>query len=309
MDEKPPRCLLTIDVEDWFHSYNYGNLVSKEHWRDYEGHVEQNTLRILEVLDRSGVRGTFFILGWVAEHYSGLVRRIANAGHEVASHGYGHDPVYSLTPDQFRSDVRRSKDVLEDIVGRPIEGYRAPCFSITNWALPILRELGFTYDSSFFPTTTHDRYGRLEGINVGSGLVEVHDGFFEVCISCLHTARFAVPWGGGGYFRLFPYGLWLGGVRRILRSGVPYVFYIHPWEIDPDPPQVPGLKGLRALRQRVNLTRCEARLAALLGAFPWCPITEAIDDLATMARPQIDLGLTARPPRPVAASGRPRCAD
>src|SRR5690606_13806788 len=136
----------TVDVEDWFHSYNYGQLVAKEHWPDYESRVEHNTSRVLDILARRSIRGTFFVLGWVAERRPHLVRRIADAGHEVASHGYWHEPVYSLTPDQFRDDVERSKMVLEDIAGRPVRGYRAPCFSITNWALPILRDVGFTYD-------------------------------------------------------------------------------------------------------------------------------------------------------------------
>ncbi|APF39268.1 hypothetical protein BOQ54_17260 (plasmid) [Chelatococcus daeguensis] len=281
MPDGARACFMTVDVEDWFHSYNYGSLVSKDRWPDYESRVEHNTSRVLDILARRSIRGTFFILGWVGERYPHLVRRIAGAGHEVASHGYWHEPVYSLTPDQFRDDVRRSKMVLEDITGRPVRGYRAPCFSITNWALPILRDLGFAYDSSFFPTTAHDRYGRLEGISPGTGPFEVIDGLHEICISCLPMGRFALPWGGGGYFRLVPYGLWRVGVERILRTGIPYVFYIHPWDMDPGQPHVAGMRTLDAMRQRVNLTRCAGRLDALAGALSWRPIGEAIAEPAT----------------------------
>jgi polysaccharide deactylase family protein, PEP-CTERM locus subfamily len=276
MPDGARACFMTVDVEDWFHSYNYGQLVAKEHWPDYESRVEHNTSRVLDILARRSIRGTFFVLGWVAERRPHLVRRIADAGHEVASHGYWHEPVYSLTPDQFRDDVERSKMVLEDIAGRPVRGYRAPCFSITNWALPILRDVGFTYDSSFFPTTAHDRYGRLEGIGPRTGPFEVIDGLYEVCISCLPLGRFALPWGGGGYFRLVPYGLWLMGVERILRAGAPYVFYIHPWDMDPGQPRVAGMRTLNAMRQRVNLARCAERLDALAGALSWRPIGEAV---------------------------------
>lgn len=276
MPDAARACFMTVDVEDWFHSYNYGPLVSRDHWPNYESRVERNTERVLDILARCSVRGTFFVLGWVGERLPHLVRRIAGAGHEVASHGYWHEPVYSLTPDAFRDDVQRSKAVLEDVTGLPVLGYRAPCFSITNWALPILREAGFTYDSSFFPLTAHDRYGRLEGIEPNASPFEVIEGLTELCISCLPAGPVALPWGGGGYFRLVPFGLWRLGIERILRRGAPYIFYIHPWDMDPGQPHMAGMCRLNAWRQRVNLSRCAERLEALAGAFSWQPIGEAL---------------------------------
>jgi polysaccharide deacetylase family protein (PEP-CTERM system associated) len=268
-------CALTVDVEDWFHSHNLKDLIQTRDWEDCESRVERTTLRILEILGQSGTRGTFFVLGWIAERYPGLVRRIAEGGHEVASHGYWHELVYSLTPDAFRADVKLAKDILEDILGKPVLGYRAPCFSITDWALPILKDLGHQYDSSFFPVA-HDRYGRLEGADPERPICEIIEGFHEVAISRLAVAGVGLPWGGGGYFRLCPYPIWLRGIQRILASGSPYVFYIHPWEIDTRRPRIPGLTGLRAFRHDVGLSRCERRLRSLAGALPWCPVTEIV---------------------------------
>jgi polysaccharide deacetylase family protein (PEP-CTERM system associated) len=205
------------------------------------------------------------------------VRAIAAAGHEVASHGYAHELVYSLKPSEFRSDVSRSKQYLEDLTGKPVRGYRAPSFSITEWAIPILQEVGFDYDSSVVPTVAHDRYGRLNGMDAGRPVVLLRDGFYEVCISCIRLGKRGIPWGGGGYFRLVPYQLWLWGVRRILRSGIPYIFYIHPWEIDAGQPRVTGIKPARQFRHRVNLERCEQRFAALVGAREWIPLCDLID--------------------------------
>lgn len=268
---------LSIDVEDWFHTDNMRGVIAREAWETCELRVERNTMRIMEILDAGNTRATFFVLGWVAEKCPQLVRTIAAAGHEVASHGYGHEHVYSLRPGEFRSDVLRSKRYLEDLTGKPVRGYRAPCFSITEWAIPILQEVGFDYDSSVVPTVAHDRYGRLNGMHAGRPVVLLRDGFYEVCISCIQLGKRGIPWGGGGYFRLIPYMLWLKGVRAILRSEVPYIFYIHPWEIDPGQPRVAGIKATNGFRQRVNLHRCEERLAALVGAFEWMPLCELID--------------------------------
>lgn len=277
--ERPGSCeaALSIDVEDWFHTDNMRGVVAREAWETCELRVERNTMRIMEILDAGHARATFFVLGWVAEKCPQLVRAIAAEGHEVASHGYGHEHVYSLQPDEFRSDVLRSKQHLEDLTGKPVRGYRAPCFSITEWAIPILQDAGFDYDSSVVPTVAHDRYGRLNGMHAGRPVVLLRDGFYEVCISCIQLGKRGIPWGGGGYFRLIPYMLWLQGVRAILRSKVPYIFYIHPWEIDPGQPRVAGIKATNGFRQRVNLHRCEERLAALVGAFQWMPICDLVD--------------------------------
>jgi polysaccharide deacetylase family protein (PEP-CTERM system associated) len=271
------QAALSIDVEDWFHVENLKRVIAREAWEGCELRVERNTMRMIEILDACKARATFFVLGWVAEKCPQLVRTISAMGHEVASHGYGHELIYSLQPGEFRADVLRSKQYLEDLTGRPVRGYRAPCFSITDWAVPILQDAGFDYDSSVVPTVAHDRYGRLNGMHAGRPIVSLREGFYEASISCIRVGKRGLPWGGGGYFRLVPYRLWCRGVRMILRSGMPYVFYIHPWEIDPGQPRVDGLDVFSRFRHRVNLHRCEQRFAALVGAFEWMPLCDLID--------------------------------
>lgn len=275
---------MSIDVEDWFHVENLKCAIPRAEWARCELRVERNTMRILEILDACGARATFFVLGWVGERCPELVRSIAGAGHEVASHGYGHELVYSLRPDEFRDDILRSKHHLEDLTGRPVRGYRAPCFSITDWAVAILQEAGFDYDSSFVPTIAHDRYGRLNGMGGGEPIVRLREGFYEASVSCMQMGRRGIPWGGGGYFRLVPYRIWCWGVRAILRSGNPYIFYLHPWEIDPGQPRVDGLDVVSRFRHRVNLDRCEGRFASFVDAFEWMPLGELIDNWITNHR-------------------------
>jgi polysaccharide deacetylase family protein (PEP-CTERM system associated) len=273
------RTALSIDVEDWFHTDCLKGVIAREAWDRCELRVERNTMRLMEILDARKARATFFVLGWVAEKCPDLVRAIAAAGHEVASHGYGHEHVYSLRPSEFRSDVLRSKRYLEDLTGTAVRGYRAPCFSITEWAIPILQDAGFDYDSSVVPTVAHDRYGQLNGMHAGRPIVSLREGFYEAGISCIRVGvgKRGIPWGGGGYFRLVPYALWLAGVHAILRSGTPYIFYIHPWEIDPGQPRAAGIDLANGFRQRVNLHRCEERFASLVGAFEWMPICDLVD--------------------------------
>jgi polysaccharide deacetylase family protein (PEP-CTERM system associated) len=268
---------MSVDVEDWFQVENLKEVVLPATWEARERRVERNTTRILELLEEHGARSTFFILGWVAERHPGLIRRIAAGGHEIASHGYGHELVYTLSPAEFRADVERSKKILEDAAGQRVTGYRAPCFSITNWAVAILQELGFEYDSSVFPTVAHDRYGRLPGVGLGQPIVELRPGFHEVCISCLPFGKRGLPWGGGGYFRLMPFSAWRAGIRRILRTGSPYMFYIHPWEIDPGQPRIEGLGMISRFRHYVNLERCEGRFRSLLASFPWMTVRGLLD--------------------------------
>jgi len=275
------QAALSIDVEDWFHTSNMANVIRREAWDECELRVERNTMRMLEILDARNVHGTFFALGWVAEKLPHLIRTIAAAGHEVASHGYGHQLVYTLEPSEFRADVHRSKQYLEDLIGKPVRGYRAPSFSITEWAIPILQELGFDYDSSLVPAIAHDRYGWLNGMDASKPVALIRDGFHEVSISCIPLGRRGIPWGGGAYFRIIPYALWVQGVRTILQLGIPYVFYFHPWEIDAGQPRVPGLRANHRFRQRVNLHRSEERFAALVGAFKWMRICDLIDAWST----------------------------
>jgi polysaccharide deacetylase family protein (PEP-CTERM system associated) len=267
---------MSIDVEDWFQVENLKAVVARDTWDERDLRVERNTDRMLELMDERGVKGTCFILGWVADKCPALIKRIAAAGHEIASHGYGHDLIYSLTHEQFREDIRRAKALVEDQTGARIRGYRAPSFSITDWSIDILQEEGFEYDSSAFPTVAHDRYGKLTGMDAGKPITELRPGFHEVCVSTLQLGSRGLPWAGGGYFRLIPYPVFKRGVAKILKDGGPYVFYIHPWEIDPGQPRMSGLKRSHAFRHYNNLDRCDARFAAILSDFQWMPVGDLL---------------------------------
>ena len=269
MTELSRQAALSIDVEDWFHSENVKGVIPRDTWDICESRVARNTERILKILQDSGARATFFVLGWVAERCPGLVPAIAAAGHEVASHGYGHELVYKMSPAAFAADVERSRKLIEDQSGQAVLGYRAPCFSITDWAVDVLQEAGYAYDSSMVPALAHDRYGRLEAVDVRMPIIQVREGFHEVCVSCLQIGGRGVPWGGGGYFRLVPYPLWLRGVAAIQKSGKPYIFYIHPWEIDPGHPVPAGMGAVNRFRQTVGLASGEARFAAIASEFEW----------------------------------------
>jgi polysaccharide deacetylase family protein (PEP-CTERM system associated) len=268
---------MSIDVEDWFHVENLRDVVSRESWNRCELRVERTMDRMLELMAEHDVKATCFVLGWVAERVPGLVRRLAAAGHEVASHGYHHELVHELTEGEFAADVRRSKDVLEGITGERVRGYRAPSFSLTDRAIPLLEEAGFEYDSSFFPTTvTRNRYGKPAMLEGSDGLRLANGGLAEVPLSCLQFGGQALPWAGGGYFRLLPYRLFKSGVEKILDSGKPYIFYIHPWELDSGQPRVAGLGRSQRIRHYLNLEKTESRWTALLTDFRWTTIADLL---------------------------------
>jgi polysaccharide deacetylase family protein (PEP-CTERM system associated) len=271
------RGVMSIDVEDWFQVQNLGAAVRRDSWSERELRVERNMERMLGLMAEQGVRSTCFVLGWIAERCPSMVQRIAAEGHEIASHGYGHEVLARLSADEFRADVRRSKALLEDLTGVEVTGYRAPNFSITDWAIPILEDEGFAYDSSAFPTVAHDRYGRLTGMQPGRPVVELRPGFHEVCVSCLNVGSVALPWGGGAYFRLIPYPVFRAGVARIRSAQPPYVFYIHPWELDPGQPRVDGIAPGYRFRHYTGLKRTERRFAARLGDFAWTTMRELLD--------------------------------
>ncbi len=273
----PPAAAMSIDVEEWFQVENLRGAISRQSWSSQESRVERTMERMLLLMERRGVKATCFILGWIAERSPHLVHRIAAAGHEIASHGYGHELVHTLDRASFRADIELSKRILEDISGQPVLGYRAPSFSLTEWALPILRDAGFEYDSSLFPITlSHSRYGKIELESDKGAPLGMYQGLVEVNLSCLTLGAHALPWAGGGYFRLIPYRVFRHGVRRILRSGRPYVFYIHPWELDAGQPRVRGLKGSERFRHYLNLEKTESRWTALLRDFEWMPIRDLI---------------------------------
>jgi polysaccharide deacetylase family protein (PEP-CTERM system associated) len=262
---------LSFDVEDWFQVENLKGAIAADSWDRCDLRVVENTRRILRLLKRYDTRATFFILGWIAERCAGLVEEIAAAGHEIASHGYGHELIFRQNAAAFTLDLGKSKKIIETITGRPVRGYRAPSFSLTpetDWALDILRDQGFSYDSSVFPTSFHDRYG-FKG---SSRFPFRHrNGLVELPLSTVKIRRFNLPAAGGGYFRLIPYLFFRRMGQSINREGKPLIFYLHPWELDPGQPRMPIRRDYR-FRHYVNLDRTEPRLERLLKEFPFEPL-------------------------------------
>jgi len=260
---------MSFDVEDYFHVSVFDGVVSRSTWDAMESRVCRNTERLLDTFDEFKVQGTFFVLGWVAERYPHLVREIARRGHEVASHGYGHRLVYDQTPDAFRDDVRRAKATIEDAAGCAVTGYRAPSFSITLrslWALDILIEEGHSYDASIFPIR-HDRYGIPSAPRRPFSCQRAAGSLTEVPGSTVRLASVNLPVGGGGYFRILPYEWTRWGIARLNQAEQQAaVFYLHPWEIDPEQPRLPA-GWLGRFRHYRHLAQTEGRLRRLLTDF------------------------------------------
>jgi polysaccharide deacetylase family protein (PEP-CTERM system associated) len=280
---------MSVDVEDYFHVSAFDGIVPRSAWDSMESRVCGNTERLLDIFDEFGVRGTFFVLGWVAERHPGLVRAIADRGHEVASHGYLHRLVYDQTRAAFREDVRRAKGVIEAASGRRIGGYRAPSYSITRrslWALDILIEEGHWYDASIFPIR-HDRYGIPTSprhpycVQRGSGTLT------EIPGSTVRLGPVNLPVAGGGYFRILPYAWTRWGISRLnLRERRPAVFYLHPWEIDPQQPRLQAGR-LGRFRHYRNLHETEKRLRKLVGEFQFAPVQTLLNDLVPEGTPEM----------------------
>ncbi|WP_084604604.1 XrtA system polysaccharide deacetylase [Desulfonatronum thioautotrophicum] len=267
------RNYLTIDVEDYFQVNAFARIIRREDWGDHPRRVRENTWRILDLLDEFQVTATFFTLGWVAEQEPELVERITRRGHHLGCHSYWHRNIYDLTPEEFRADTARAKSLLEDLGGQPVTAYRAPSYSITQnslWALDILADLGFTIDSSIFPIR-HDTYGIPDAPRFRYQLPQ--PGMVEYPISTALILGRKIPVSGGGYFRLFPYWFTRLALRRInTRDGQPFIFYLHPWEIDPDQPRFSHASALSRFRHYTNLHRTEERLRRLLGDFSFGPL-------------------------------------
>lgn len=261
---------MTVDVEDYFQVSAFEGHIERDEWNSIPGRVEQNTDRILSLFAETGTGATFFILGWVAERYPELVRRIADAGHEIASHGFGHVRVCNQAPDEFKQDIVRTKHLLEDTAGLPVRGYRAASFSIdesTLWALDTLQETGHEYSSSIYPVR-HDLYGMPDAPRFPFHHRE--GGILEVPITTVPVMQKNLPCGGGGYFRLLPYWYFRWALNKVNRNdGEPCVFYFHPWEIDPDQPRPEGIGLKTRFRHYTNLARTRNRLARLLTDFEW----------------------------------------
>lgn len=260
--------IFTVDVEEYFHVSAFEPFVPRSAWDGFASRVEAATDRVLRLLADAGAHGTFFTLGWVAERHPGLVRRIVDAGHEIGSHSWWHRRIPTLTPEEFRDDVRRSKDVLEQTSGTRVFGFRAPSFSIrpgTAWALDVLRDVGFVYDSSFFPIR-RPGYG-YPGAPRDPHLIPCRTGsLLELPLATTRWAGVRLPGAGGGYLRQLPFGLTRRAFREHAARGASAVFYTHPWELDVDQPRlaVPWLTRVRHYR---GLTRTAPRIAALLREF------------------------------------------
>ncbi len=273
---------LSIDLEEYFQIHVLSGSIKPEAWQTMPSFVEENTSRILDLLEKHGIRATFFCLGWIAQRHGKLVRRIHEQGHEVACHGYAHQVIYQQDPDTFRDDITRAKHVLEDTTGGSVMGYRAPTYSITGktlWALKILEETGFRYDSSIFPIY-HDNYGipdapRFPYRIPGSTLVEFP-------ITTLRVGPVNLPLTGGGYFRLLPYPLTRTGLKILMSGGKPFVFYIHPWELNPDTPRVQGMSAFSRFRTYTGIRTAGARFERLLTDFRFSPVKDVLRDLGLL---------------------------
>lgn len=269
---------LTIDVEDFFQVSAFEDIIERGSWPEFDSRVVANTHLLLDILSEKDISATFFVVGWIAERFPEIVLRIKDEGHEVGCHSYWHRKIYDLLPKEFRDDTVRAKDVIENITGTSVIGYRAPSYSITSrslWALDILRELGFKYDSSIFPVL-HDNYGipdapRFRYTIPGKDLVE-----YPISTAKLLGAN--IPVSGGGYFRLFPYWFTHSLLKKInTQEQQPFMFYLHPWELDPDQPRIRNARFFSKFRHYNNLQKTALRLKRLLTDFHFGPITEPFE--------------------------------
>ena len=262
---------LSVDVEDWFQVGAFETVIDRKDWDGLACRVERNCQQILALFDEAGVKGTFFTLGWIAERYPAMMRQIAGAGHEIASHGWDHARVVTLGPDAFAADIERARKVLEDTTGQRVTGYRAPSFSIdarTPWAHEVLAEQGYVYSSSVAPIV-HDHYGWREAPRFAFRPVAGAD-LIEIPVTTAEVAGRRMAAGGGGFFRLLPYAVSRWAVRQVNeRDCRPAVFYFHPWEIDPDQPRPPVAPLRSKLRHYTNLDVMAAKLARLVREFRW----------------------------------------
>lgn len=268
-----PRIIngLSVDIEDWFQVGAFENVIARDKWDSLEDRVDRNVRAILELFDAAGAKATFFTLGWVAQRHPGLLREIADRGHEIASHGWDHRRVFTLTPAEFAEDIRKAREVLEDTSGQQVTGYRAPSFSIdkrNTWAFDVLMEQGYAYSSSVAPVA-HDHYGWAEAPRfafrplASSGLIEL-----PVTTAMLGGKRVAA--GGGGFFRVLPYAFSRWAIRQVNREEArPAVFYFHPWEIDPEQPRVAGAPLRSRFRHYTNLDKMAGKLSKLVDEFAW----------------------------------------
>ena len=273
-----PPIILTVDVEDWFQVENFKGSISYDSWSEREIRVEKNTHILLDLFDSiqtvsrgrtTNPKATFFVLGWIAERFPALVQEIAKRGHEVASHGHMHHLCSKLSDSDLLSDLRKSKDLLEDITGLPVQGYRAPSFDISMKSLSVIESCGFLYDSSYNSFAAHGRYGQVDfsPFKKQGIAFKISESFYEFPVSNLTLGTKIIPWGGGGYFRLTPSLLFHLGVNKIIGKEGAYLFYTHPWEFDPDQPRVQDAPASFKFRHYINLNRTKKKMLGFINEF------------------------------------------
>lgn len=278
---------LSVDIEDYFQVQAFANTIDRSDWDSHPHRVVQNTEKVLEIFSDGGAKGTFFTLGWVAERYPELIRRIVDEGHELASHGMAHFRVHEQTPDAFRDDIRSAKKLLEDTGGVAVTGYRAATFSIGEqnlWAFDILEDEGYQYSSSINPIN-HDLYGMPNAPRFGfypTAHSVKETGIIEFPITTIRIGNTNRPCGGGGFFRLFPYALSRWAMRQVnAKDNQPCIFYFHPWEVDPSQPRIPNISMKTRFRHYLNLNRMEARLRKMMTDFAWDRMDRVFDTQST----------------------------
>lgn len=270
----------TIDVEDYYQVEAFSQLIDRSEWGGFESRVESNTHKIMDLLDEYDIKGTFFILGCVAKKIPKIVKDIAARGHEIASHGMSHRLIYNQSYEEFKKETIDSKALIEDLCQHSIKGYRAATYSITKeslWALDVIAEAGFSYDSSIFPMR-HDRYGIYDAIAIPNKMVTPAGySLVEFPISTVKNKLLTLPIAGGGYFRLFPYWLTKMGLNYINQKGQEFLFYLHPWEVDPHQPRIPNVSALTKFRHYVNIDQSENRLNKLFSDFQFTTMRNVLE--------------------------------
>lgn len=270
---------LTFDIEDYFQVEAFKDYIDFEDWHHYPSRVVENTQKILDILSERDVKATFFTLGWIAERFPEMITRIAEGGHEIATHGYAHHMVYKQTPEEFEQDLGKSIEVLEGISGCQVIGYRAPTYSIVEesfWAFDTLIKYNMLYDSSIFPIT-HDRYGVPDGERFPHQIQRANGKtILEFPLSTLRLWKWNFPIAGGGYLRLFPYWLIKFGIQRLNQHQKPGIIYLHPWELDPEQPRIPNLPRLTRIRHYLNLHSTATKLHNLIRDFEFAPVREVL---------------------------------
>jgi polysaccharide deacetylase family protein (PEP-CTERM system associated) len=279
--------VLTIDLEDYYHVSAFADQVDVEHWDTFKSRIENNTARLLRLLESGGQKATFFVLGWVAQKYPGLVREIARCGHEIASHSYKHRLVYTMTQQEFYEDTLQAKKLLEDASGTPVRGYRAPSFSITRnslWAFQILAELGFTYDSSVFPIR-HPNYGMPQAPRFPFTIQTASGPILEFPLPTLQMGSMRVPFAGGAYFRLLPYWYTRWAIQFLnTNENRPACIYLHPWELDSEQPRMSGSLSAQ-FRHYLGLRSLAAKFRRLLNDFDFQSLETVIKEIENGERP------------------------